>query len=200
MTEELSKINSKGQSGGITAQNVTIVVAEPPIPLDSLGEIREVFIGESKKKPYSVLICLPTNQNDDIKAISDELSDKLNKEKVQITYGGVLTHKSRFYPHIEEAAQIVKEKFNTIILIADDAKTFSQLSLFSYLCFKNNSSKINIVLVPVAEIKDEYLKQGPVQYVEDEGNYFNIEIIKSDGVDQIIELISRRRMAYNSQK
>lgn len=110
---------------------------------------RELLHHVSDKK-YKVLLCAPSDNSSSsiAQSIYTKLVEKLDDEKINYSVGGgkeQLTTTGS-YPHIEERHFIGSSECSTLIIIADDHSTFSQLSLLSSSIFNGPFNHIEVYL------------------------------------------------------
>jgi len=120
-----------------------------------------------------VLVCAPSDDSSSVQAklIYSKLIDKLDEEKINYSVGGGKDHlfAKGSYPHIEEIEFVFSSECSTLIIIADDHSTFSQLSLLSTSIFNNPSvsPEVYVFYDDNITISQSFIKNGPFKFAEE---------------------------------
>tara|TARA_Y100001970_G_C14254223_1_gene873985 strand:- start:4189 stop:5436 length:1248 start_codon:yes stop_codon:yes gene_type:complete len=166
---------------------------------ESRAELTKELLTQVSDKKYKVLVCAPSDSSSSTKAktIYSKLIQKLNQEKISFSVGGgkgVLVPTGT-YPHIEEQTFIASEECSSLVIIADDHSTFSQLSLLSSFIFNSRKQKdVYIFYEDNVITTQNFIKDGPFKFAEKsvkarvfEFSKFNDTMIK-DVIDGITSL------------
>ncbi|HDY8141511.1 TPA: hypothetical protein RQL16_004361 [Vibrio vulnificus] len=128
------------------------------------------LINHLSDKKYKVLVCAPSDNSSSNRAknVYSKLIKKLDEEKINYSVGGGKDHliAQGSYPHIEEIDFISSNECSTLIIIADDHSTFSQLSLLSRTIFydHNNKTEVYIFYEDSVISSQSFIKNGPFKF------------------------------------
>ncbi|MCE2030153.1 hypothetical protein [Sessilibacter corallicola] len=187
-----STVESKNQSGGITADTVNIININNPIPASVLSEVQETLIESTAERPYSVLLCPPSEMTEEQKNIVRQIRDSLESSNFEV-FNSQNPDDGGNYPHIAEAKFIASKRYNSVIIFAADEKTLSKLSTYTYIKEDRSLSELDMPVVKINKTNDKYFENGCLRYVEDTGKVFCYEELCSNGVDKVIKYLNRRR-------
>lgn len=138
---------------------------------ESRAELTKELLTQVSDKKYKVLVCAPSDisSSSKAKAIYSQLIEELNKDEISFSVGGgkgVLVPAGT-YPHIEEQTFIGSEECSSLIIIADDHSTFSQLSLLSSFIFNSRKQKdVYIFYEDNVITTQDFIKDGPFKFAE----------------------------------
>ena len=153
-------------------------------------ELAKELLNQVSDKRYKVLVCAPSDisSSDTAKTIYSQLIQEFTLEKIRYSVGG---GKGRLvptgtYPHLEEQDFIESEECSSLVIIADDHSTFSQLSLLSSSIFNSRKNKEVYIFYEDSVITTQnFIKEGPFKFAEDkikarvyEFSNFNDSMIK----------------------
>lgn len=151
------------------------------------------LLNQVSDKRYKVLVCAPsdTSSSSTAKNIFTQLIAKLNEEKINYSVGGgkeqLMTIGS--YPHIEEREFIGSKECSTLVIIADDHSTFSQLSLLSSSIFNDHSNNIEVYIFYEGSVinSQSFIKNGPFKFAEERVRARAYEFSKFD--DSVVSAV-----------
>ncbi|MAI17035.1 MAG: hypothetical protein CMH04_00045 [Marinovum sp.] len=157
---------------------------------ESRTEIAKELLTQVSNKKYKVLVCAPSDISSSPKAksIFDQLILELRQEKINFSVGGgkALLIPTGAYPHLDEQDFIVSDECSSLVIIADDHSTFSQLSLLSSVIF-NTRKQIEVYIFYEDKVitTQNFIKDGPFKFAENkvkarvfEFSKFNDSMIK----------------------
>lgn len=157
---------------------------------ESRIELTKELLTQVSDKRYKVLVCAPSDISSSTKAktIFTKLIQEFNQERISFSVGGgkELLVPTGVYPHLEEQVFIGCEECTSLIIIADDHSTFSQLSLLSSFIFNSGKQKdVYIFYEDNVVTTQSFIKEGPFKFAEDrvkarvyEFSNFNDSMIK----------------------
>ncbi|MGW7676753.1 hypothetical protein [Shewanella sp. S23-S33] len=166
---------------------------------ESRAELAKELLTQISDKKYKILVCAPSDCSSSTKAktVFSKLIHGLNQEGINFSVGGgkeVLVQTGS-YPHLEERTFIESVECSSLVIIADDHSTFSQLSLLSSFIFNSRKQKdVYIFYEDNVITTQDFIKDGPFKFAEDkvkarvfEFSKFNDSMIK-DVIDGITSL------------
>lgn len=138
---------------------------------ESRAVLTKELLTQVSDKKYKVLVCAPSDisSSPTAKTIFDQLIQELRQEKISFSVGGgkeVLVP-TGIYPHIEEQTFIGSKECSSLVIIADDHSTFSQLSLLSSFIFNSGKQKdVYIFYEDNVVTNQSFIKDGPFKFAE----------------------------------
>lgn len=138
---------------------------------ESRTEIVKELITQVSNKKYKVLVCAPSDISSTPKAkiIFDKLVQGLCQEKISFSVGGgkAVLLPTGAYPHLDEQDFIESDECSSLVIIADDHSTFSQLSLLSSVIF-NTRKRIEVYVFYEDKVitTQNFIKDGPFKFAE----------------------------------
>lgn len=135
--------------------------------------LKNTLVKQAADKKYRVLVCAPSDISSSpiSKDIYAQLTEKLDENNINYSVGGgreqLVVNGS--YPHIEEQFFIESKECSSLIIIADDHSTFSQLSLLSNSIFNSEMNNIDVYVFYEDKIinSQSFIKDGPFKFAEE---------------------------------
>ena len=194
MILDKNTVTSQGQSGGITGQSVTIhntYNTYNTVPEHVIAEVQDALTLTTSVKPYSILLCPPSQLSQDEQKTFEQLKQALIASDFQVHISEDLQNEG--YRHLSEADFVLSGQCNSIIIFAKDILTLAQLNIYTFLKENKPLANLDIRVIQINFPEDEYFSQGCLQFIRDSGCIFSFQDIRTNGVDSIITYLSRRR-------
>lgn len=186
---------------------VTINIAQP-LSGDNLEKIIGSLAEANTENKYLVFICAPSDAtcSDEGKKIFIDLTTALEANDIEYIVGGgkQFLAMQTPYHHINETDFLTDEKCNSLIVIADDHSTFSQLSLLSKVKHDIGSSSLEMYAVCKNDVieNQEFYRDGPISFFVDrvKGNLLTFNECGDQAILEIVNSISRHKLFWTSRR
>lgn len=199
MALDKTTIGSDRQAGGITAHTVNLsVFVSSPLTEKVLAEVNETLIGATQSKPYSVLLCPPTQIEIEEQKIFQDLKSQLETADFEVYVSN--SPECDSYSHFREADFVASGNCNSVIIFAKDIQTIAQLNIYTFL--KKDKELVNLD-IPVIQInfpQEDYFSRGCLAFVNDEEKVFTFQELNDNGVKEVLEYLNRRRALNYRQR
>lgn len=179
-------------------------------PFNNEGVLKEL-VGQitvaTNDTKYSTFICAPCDDksSQEAKDIFALLTDKLHQKNIEYIIGGgkELLEMPGPYPHLNEFDVLRNEQCNTLIIIADNYSTFSQLSSLSQVKFDNELTSLEIIAFCRNDVleNESFMREGPIAFFQsvNKGTLMTFSDVSEEEIDRIVEGISTHKLFWQSR-
>ncbi|QJT11710.1 hypothetical protein E5E97_01500 [Aeromonas sp. 2692-1] len=205
---DLINVEQGGVGNTINITNVNLNANSPLINKDVSKQLLEALTVATSADKYISFICAP---NDDVSTeksrdIYTRLTNELTENGIEFIVGGgkFFVAAEGPYPHLNECNIIKEQQCNSIIIIADDHSTFSQLSLLSHIKFQLDRQSLEMFAICKDEViaHQPFLQTGPISFFKEilKGSLVIFSECDDNKISDIVKNITRHKIFWKTQR
>jgi hypothetical protein len=192
MALDKTTVTSHEQSGGISASVVNLnLYVNAPLTDQVLEDVQEALVGATESRSYGVLICPPSELLEEEQRLLDTLKTALQSLEFDVYLSE--SPQSDDYVHFEEADFVSSGKCNSVIILAKDFRTISQLNIYTFLKKDKGLSGLDIPVIQISFPEGDYFSRGCLAFISDEEKVFDFQSLSEKGISDILDYLKRRR-------
>ncbi|MCX0435521.1 hypothetical protein [Aeromonas veronii] len=203
---DLVNVKQSGMGNNLNIFNLNL--NSPLVNGNTANKLIEALTAATSSDRYISFICAPDDNNSTelSRHIYEKLTYELSSKGIEFIVGGGKSFVSAEgpYPHLNECNIVEEQKCNSVIIIADDHSTFSQLSLLSHVKFQLNNQSLEMFAICKDEVIEHqaFFEKGPISFFTEilKGSLVIFSECNDDKISDIVTAIVKHKIFWKTQR